>query len=112
MANPSKFVLDDYLNNGQRITLSVQIFIYLSVPSCDPLGADHCWLTGNNLEEEKLHGALILMIYDVISPRKRAKIGKKPIDTGGGFLIEEDEEGEMEQKIVHPPGRDFEGSFK
>ena len=45
------------------------------------------------------------MIYDVISNRKRSKTGKKPVDTGGGFLIEEDEEGEMEQKIVHPPGR-------
>ena len=37
--------------------------------------------------------------------RKQTKVGKKPVDTGGGFLVEEDEEGEMEQKIVHPPGK-------
>ena len=40
--------------------------------------------------------------------RKQDKVGKKPVDTGGGFLIEEDEDGEMEQKIVHPPGSQFE----
>ncbi|KAI0228267.1 hypothetical protein LSAT2_021271 [Lamellibrachia satsuma] len=45
---------------------------------------------------------------DRTSRRKQDKVGKKPVDTGGGFLIEEDEDGEMEQKIVHPPGSQFE----
>ena len=36
MAKPSKVVLVDHLNNGLHITLFVQVFIYLSVPSGDP----------------------------------------------------------------------------
>ena len=44
MAKPSKVVLVDHLNNGLHITLFVQVFIYLSVPSGDPFyHSDKCY---------------------------------------------------------------------